>query len=234
MYNFNINFMNNNNKEKGHRQRIFNKFFHGDGKNLDKVDIIEIFLFFSIPRKDVRKIAYELINKYEYIYKIISLPKEELLQIIGINNNTYIFFRIILIIIQYMHKEQINTREKFFSMEHVIEYCKWKMCFLNYEEVRILYFDNKNKLIKDEVIHKGTTNFVYIHTKEIIKRTLQLGACSLIVCHNHPSGDSSPSQEDINSTLDLKKICEYLQINLIDHIIIGGKCFYSMKQNNLL
>lgn len=230
MYNY---FMHKNNN-KGHRQRLLNKLIDTDWKNLSKIDIVEIFLFFSIPRKDVRKIAYDLTEKYEYIYKIISLTKEDLLQIPGINNNTYIFFRIILTLIQYLHKEQINTKENFFSMEHIIEYCKWKMCFLNYEEVRVLYFDNKSKLIKDEVIHKGTNNFVYIHTKEIIKRSLQLGAYSLILCHNHPSGDVSPSQEDIKSTLEIKTICEYLQIHLIDHLIIGGKNFYSMKQNHLI
>lgn len=225
---------NNNNYYKGHRKRLFSAFKAKDVNNLTSTEIIEMCLFFAIPRKNVKPIAHTLIKKYKYLYLILGSTKEEMLEIPGIGEQTYIFFQIILLIIQYIQKEKIYDKERFFDMEEVFAYCKWKMCYLTHEEMHVLYFNSKNQLIKDEIQSSGSINTVCIYPREIVKKCLLLGAVSIILCHNHPSGDATPSKEDINITIDLKKITSLLQIHLYDHIIIGNNNFFSMKKNGLI
>lgn len=218
---------------KGHRQRILKHLLKNGMNDLSILEIIELCLFFSIPRKDVKTSAYLLIEKYKYLYLILGASKEEILSISGLGYQTYLFFQLLLKIISYINEEKIYEKESFFSLEDIINYFKWKMCYLTHEEVRILYFNSKNKLIKDELQFTGTINCVNIYPREIIKRCLQIGAVSIVICHNHPSGDVNPSKEDINLTLCLKKITDLLDITIHDHIIIGQNNYFSMKKHNI-
>jgi DNA repair protein RadC len=223
---------NNKNHHKGHRQRVLNKF--SPSMELKAVEIVELCLFFSIPRKNVKPMAHALIKKYKYLHNILGAEKEDMLCIEGIGPQTYVFFQLILGILQYIQKEKIYDKERFFNMEEVLAYCKWKMCHLTHEEVRVLYFNSKNQLIKDEIQSVGSINSVAIYPREIIKKCLHLGATGIVLCHNHPSGDSTPSKEDIAVTLELQKITSLLQILLHDHIIIGDNNYFSMKHHNLI
>ena len=230
--------MNNNNSNNeytnGHRERVFNNLLNKNVDNLTNVEILELILMISIPRKNTKPIAYDLIKKYKNIYIILGLEIEELKLINNIGVKTSRFFKILLILIQFINKEKVYNKEQFFDLEEVISYCKWKMCYLNKEELRVLYLNGKNQLIRDEINNYGTTNNVSINNREIIKQCLLLGAAGIILCHNHPSGDPSPSKEDITITHELKNILNSLDIKLIDHIIIGGLNSFSMKKNNLL
>ena len=199
--------MNKNNKyQEGHRQRIFNKLSHLHMDNLSNIEIMEMLLTLIIPRKNVKNIAYELIKKYKNIYIILNLTKEEIISIDGLGDKTYIFFKIIFFIIQYIHKEKMYMKHTFFNLEEIISYCKWKMCSLTREELHVLYLNSKNQLIRDEINNVGSITSVSINNREIIKQCLVLGATSIILCHNHPSGDATPSKEDINITLNLQNI----------------------------
>jgi DNA repair protein RadC len=225
---------NNNKYKEGHRQRIFQKFLTENNNNLTNLEILEILLMLIIPRKNVKPIAYELINKYKNLYMVLNGEKEEIMKIEGVGCKTYRFFKIIFILIQFIQKEKIYNKQSFFNLDDIMSYCKWKMCFLTREELHILYLNSKNQLIKDEVNSYGSINSVSINNREIIKQCLNLGATSIILCHNHPSGDSSPSKEDINITINLQNLLNYLEIKLVDHIIIGGLNAFSMKKNNIL
>lgn len=226
---------NNNNKyQEGHRQRIFQKLLNENINHLTNLEILEILLMIIIPRKDVKQIAYELINKYKNLYMVLNGEKEDLMKINGIGYKTYIFFKLIFLIIQFIQKEKIYDKQTFFNLEDIISYCKWKMCFLTREELHVLYLNSKNQLIKDEVNNYGSINSVNVNNREIIKQCLILGATNIILCHNHPSGDTSPSREDINITINLQNILNFLEIRLVDHIIIGGMNTFSMKKNNIL
>lgn len=234
---------NNNNNEKkfdntdtfkGHRERVFTNLLTKDVDNLTNIEILELILMISIPRKNTKPIAHDLIKKYKNIYVILGLEPMELKAINNLGEKTCRFFKILLILIQFIQKEKVYNKEQFFNMDEVISYCKWKMCYLNKEELRILYLNIKNQLIRDEINSYGTINNVSINNREIVKQSLLLGAASVILCHNHPSGDPTPSKEDIKITHELKNILDSLQIKLIDHIIIGGLNSFSMKQNNII
>lgn len=225
---------NNNNYQKGHRQRTFQKFLETSIEDIPVIDIIEICLFLAVPRKNMKPTAHLLKKKFPYFYLLLGAPKEDLLSIEGVGEQVYLFFKLILSILQYTQKEKVYNKEKFFHMEDIISYCKWKMCYLTHEELRILYFNSKNQLIKDEVQNIGSINSVMIYPREIIKKCLQLGAVSIVLCHNHPSGDATPSKEDITSTLNLQKVTNLLNIYIYDHIIIGDNNYFSMKKQGIL
>lgn len=228
--------MKNNNKNHflGHRERIFNNLMNKNIDNITNIEVLELILMISIPRKDIKPIAHDLLKKYKNIYVILGLEIPELKTINNMGEKTARFLKILLILIQFIQKEKVYNKEQFFDLEEIISYCKWRMCYLNKEELRVLYLNGKNQLIRDEINNYGTINNVMINNREIVKQCLLLGATSIILCHNHPSGDPSPSKEDIKVTLELKNLLNILEINLVDHIIIGGLNSFSMKQNNIL
>lgn len=225
---------NNQNYQLGHRQRIFNNILDRGIDKFTTIEIIELCLFLVIPRKNVKPLAYRLYDKYNYLYLILGASKEDIMSVEGVGLNVYIFFQTLLKIIQTIQEEQVYEKEYFCNLEDIVSYCKWKMSFLSYEQLRVLYFNNQNKLIRDEVQGIGTLNEVSIHPREIIRRCLELGAGGIVLCHNHPSGDPTPSKEDKAATIALKKITDSLQIYLYDHIIIGENRYISMKKIGIL
>jgi DNA repair protein RadC len=222
-----------NNHHIGHRDRAFNNILNKDVNSISNVEILEIILMISIPRKNVKPIVHNLIKKYKNIYMILGTEASQLKLIDNIGEKTVRFLKILLLLLQFISKEKVYNKEQFFDLEEVIAYCKWKMSYLNKEELRVLYLNVKNQLIMDEVNNYGTINSVSINNREIVKQSLLLGATGIILCHNHPSGDPTPSKEDINITHQLKKILDMLEIKLIDHIIIGGLNSFSMKKNQI-
>lgn len=218
----------------GHRKRMLERMITIGVGNFTTVEIIEYCLYLSIPRKNVKQIAYALYEKYNSLYFILGASKEDLLSVDGVGLHTYTTFQLLLGIIQHIQEEKIYEKEFFCTLDDVISYCKWKMVFLSQEQLRILYFNSKNHLIRDELQSIGTLNQVSIYPREILKRALELGAAGIVLCHNHPSGDVTPSKEDRDVTLKIKTIMDLLDIKLHDHIIIGENKFFSMKKNGII
>jgi len=223
-----------NNYKTGHRKRMLEKMLNIGIANFITVEIIEYCLYLSIPRKNVKQIAYNLYEKYKSLYFIIGASKEDLLSVNGVGIYTYTTFQLLLGIIQHIQEEKIYEKEFFCTLEDVVAYCKWKMVFLTQEQLRVLYFNSKHYLIRDELQSMGTINQVSIYPREILKRAFELGAAGIVLCHNHPSGDVAPSKEDREATLRIKKIMDLLDIKLHDHIIIGEDKFFSMKAYNII
>lgn len=218
----------------GHRKRMLDKMLNIGVHNFTTVEIIEYCLFLSIPRKNIKPIAYKLYEKYNSLYFILGASKEDLMSLPGIGPNTYATFQLLLGIIQHIQEEKIYEKEFFCTLDDVISYCKWKMVFLTQEQLRVLYFNSKNRLIRDELQSMGTLNQVSIYPREIIKRALELGAAGIVLCHNHPSGDVTPSKEDREATMRIKQITDLLHIKLHDHIIIGENKYFSMKASGII
>lgn len=233
--------MNNNNNSPsdkdhciGHRKRLLHILLTNKNHVFTEEELLELCLFFAIPRKNVKPLVHALLSRYKYLYAILGAPAEELCSICGVGPQTYMFFQVILLVIQQVQKEKIYDKESFFNIEEVISYCKWKMCYLTREELRVLYFNGKNRLIKDEVQAVGSINHVSIYPREVVKKCLEIGAMGIVLCHNHPSGDATPSREDITATLELQKITSLLNIVIHDHIIIGDNNWFSMKRKGLI
>lgn len=218
------------NLRSGHRQRMIKKFLV-NADNFSKSDLIEMILFLCIPRKDVKDLALLLNDKFSSILALLSANTDTLLGMEGIGESTAYTIKLIYKLIEQILLEKIEKKDIINNFHQLIEYCKIQCAEKNYEELRIIYLNSKNYIISSEVCSKGTISMVNIYPREIIKRCLELSAVSVILVHNHPSGDPSPSEEDILVTQHLNEKLSVLKITLYDHLIIGKDNFYSLRQN---
>lgn len=217
----------------GHRQRLKEKTLNNNIENLIDYELLELILTYSIPRVDVKPLAKYLLNEYQSLKNIFLTPYNDFKKIPGIGENTLCFFKIIHEIYCRFDKEEIEQQISLGSPEKVAIYCKSRMGHLKHEQFRVLFMNRKNKLIKDLAIQDGTVDRAAVFPRELILKALDLGASGLILVHNHPSGDPSPSRADIELTDQIKKAAHNMEISVFDHIIIGKNRYYSMKNDKI-
>ncbi len=213
----------------GHRERLRTRFVSGGAAPLPDYELLELILFRSLPRRDVKPIAKRLIARFGSFAEVLTAPAERLLEIKGIGETTAMDLQIIAAAGQRMIKGDIAKRQILSSWTSVIEYCRAAMAFAEREEFRILFLDKRNQLIADEVQQRGTVDHTPVYPREIVRRALELSATALILVHNHPSGDPTPSQADIRMTIDIIAIAKPLGINVHDHVIVGRNGHASLK-----
>ncbi len=220
----------------GHRERTKERFLKSFNKNyiMSDVDLLELILFYSIPRRDVKDLAKELIEQFGSLAILINSNIDEIKSRTKLSDNTIVLFHIIQQSCKQLLLKEINNKPVLSSWQMLLDYCYATLAYEKNELVKILYINSKNRLVKDEVIHYGTTNSSVLYPREIIKRNFELGTTSFIIVHNHPSGDCTPSDEDIIITTQLSKIAADLDISLHDHIIIGKNGILSFKQQQFL
>lgn len=216
----------------GHRGRLKEKILELESiEKLKDYEILEIFLTYSIPRIDVKPIAKELLNKFKSLRNLLLSQSSGLKGTKGVGDSTIVFFKICHEIFSRVVKEEIIEEINLNSPEKVINYCKLRMSGLQFEEFRVLFLNRKNKLIQDEAIQTGTIDKAAVFPRELIKRAIELGAGAMILVHNHPSGDCTPSKADIEVTINIKDAAKLVEIYLYDHIIIGKNDHFSMRSN---
>lgn len=213
----------------GHRERLRTRFVSGGAAPLPDYELLELILFRSLPRRDVKPIAKRLIARFGSFAEVLTAPAERLLEIKGIGETTAMDLQIVAAAGQRMIKGDIAKRQILSSWTSVIEYCRAAMAFAEREEFRILFLDKRNQLIADEVQQRGTVDHTPVYPREIVRRALELSATALILVHNHPSGDPTPSQADIRMTIDIIAIAKPLGINVHDHVIVGRNGHASLK-----
>lgn len=213
----------------GHRQRLRERFLSMDQSNLPDYELVEMLLGLAQPRKDVKPLAKRLLWLFKSFNGIIGAEIGQLRAVGGIGDSSIAMFKVIHESVCRILKKSIMDRPLMNNGEQVMEYCKASMAYLGREQNRILFLNSKNFLIADEMKSEGTIDYSYTYPREIITRALELRAKSIIMVHNHPSGDPSPSQADIELTLDVKEIASKMEINLHDHIIVASSHCYSMK-----
>lgn len=218
----------------GHRARLKEKFLSIDSAKFKDYELLEILLTFSIPRGDVKPIAKKLFENFRNFSNIFCSDLDSIKGIKGIGPSTAIFLKLIHEIGCRLAKEEISEDIKLNCPEKVLKYCKLRMSGLNYEQFRVIFLDRKNKLISDEVIQSGTIDKAVVFPREIVKRALEIGAGALILIHNHPSGDPTPSKADIDATINIQKASKTMEIFLYDHLIIGKNSHFSMRANQLI
>ena len=218
--------------EDGHRKRVCEKLINNGHENLYDYETVELMLFLIFKRKDTKPLAKILIQKFKTIDGILNASKDELLSIDGIGESTFRSLQIIKAIVIATLKSKITKRNTIDCFDDVINYCKVNMKNLTAEEFRIIFLNGINEVISDEVVQRGSIDSVDIYPREIVKKCIEKGAKSFILVHNHPSGDPTPSPNDIYATKKIKSAAELFNINLFDHIIIGGDRYISFK--NLL
>lgn len=220
----------------GHRQRLRQRYFSDNGKSMPDYELLELLLMTAIPRKDVKPIAKELLRKFGSLVDVISAKPKELMEISGIKENAAFILKIIQTTLErasYLKLQQ-DDAPVINNWDTLVNHCRATMGNIDVEEFRVLLLDNKLKLISEEVMQRGTINQVAVHPREVIKLALDRGASSIILAHNHPSGDVTPSKADIEITRQIKAAAELIDIKLWDHIIVSKNMVYGFKDHGLL
>ncbi|WP_378952023.1 DNA repair protein RadC [Mesorhizobium sp. ANAO-SY3R2] len=212
----------------GHRDRLRERF-SAAGDALADYELLELLLFRLIPRSDTKPVAKALLARFGTLAEILGAPVNLLQEVKGIGPAVALDLKIIAASAKRMARGEISGREVLSSWNQVLDYCRAAMAFEAREQFRILFLDKKNVLIADEVQQTGTVDHTPVYPREVIKRALELSATALILVHNHPSGDPTPSRADIDMTKTIVDVAKPLGISVHDHIIIGKKGYASMK-----
>ena len=197
-------------------------------------EILELLLALAIPRNDVKPVAKALVERFGSLGGVLSAEPEALTQVKGIGDSAATALKIIRAAGLRLAHQQVANRDVISSWDQLLAYCKAAMGFEKIEQLRILFLDRKNVLIADEVQQRGTVDHTPLYPREVVKRALDLGASAIILVHNHPSGDPTPSRADIEMTRQVKDVCEKLGIALHDHVIIGKGSHASFRALGLL
>lgn len=204
----------------GHRDRLRERFRQG-AEGLPDYELLELLLFRFLPRRDVKPIAKELIRRFGSFAEVVSAPLDRLTEVDGIGEAAALDLKIVAAAAQRIARGAVAKRPILSSWSSVIEYCRTAMAFAEKESFRVLFLDKRNALIADEVQQTGTIDHTPVYPREVVKRALELSATAVILVHNHPSGDPTPSSADIRMTKEVADIAKPLGIALHDHIIVG-------------
>jgi DNA repair protein RadC len=218
----------------GHRERLRARFVKGGGDALADYELVELVLFRAIPRRDVKPLAKALLARFGSFAGVVSARPERLREIAGLGEAAIVELKIVAEAAKRFAKVKVENRPAMGSFSAVLDYCRTAMAFLDREEFRILFLDKKNLLIADEVQSTGTIDHAPVFPREIIRRAFELNATALILIHNHPSGDPSPSQTDIQMTRQIVSLGKSLNVAVHDHLIIGRDGFTSFKSLQLI
>lgn len=219
---------------RDHRKRLRSRFMDGGADALPDYELLELILFRAIPRQDVKPLARSLIETFGDFNRVLSAPVSRLSEVKGVGDAVVIELKLIEAAAQRLARSRIIRRPVISSWDALIAYCHATMAHRETEQFRVLYMDIKNILIADEVQAIGTVDHVPVYPREIAKRCLELNASALILIHNHPSGDPTPSNEDIAMTQRIQDVLERLDIILHDHLIIGKSAELSFRSEGLI
>ena len=218
----------------GHRDRLRARFREAGASALSDYELLELLLFRSIPRADTKAPAKALLKRFGSFAEVLGAPEHLLREVDGIGETAAFDLKAMAAAASRMAKGAIATRPVLGSWAQVIDYCRAAMAFEPREQFRILFLDKKNVLIADEVQQSGTVDHTPVYPREVVKRALELSATALILVHNHPSGDPTPSRADIQMTQAIIDVAKPLGIAVHDHIIVGKEGHASMKGLRLI
>lgn len=218
----------------GHRERLRTRFREAGAEALADYELLEMILFRTIRRGDTKPLAKALLEKFGTFSDVLSAPDHRLKEVMGVGDAIVDDLKLVLATAQRFSKDAIRDRTILSSWSSVIDYCRAAMAYSSIEEFRILFLDKKNALIADEVQQTGTIDHTPVYPREIVKRCLEVSASAIILVHNHPSGDPTPSRADISMTKQIVDIAQPLGIIVHDHIIVGRDGHASFRALELI
>ncbi|OJY32275.1 MAG: hypothetical protein BGP11_02600 [Rhodobacterales bacterium 65-51] len=217
-----------------HRKRLRARFMEGGATALPNYELLELLLFRAIPRQDVKPLARLLMETFGDFNRVIAAPVPRLLAVKGVGEAVVQELKIVEAAAQRMARAKVMHRPVLSSWDALLDYCHTTMAHRETEQFRILFLDRKNVLIADEEQARGTVDHVPVYPREVVKRALELNASALILVHNHPSGDPTPSDSDIQMTMQIRDAAEVLGLVLHDHLIIGKERELSFRSQGYL
>ena len=219
---------------EGHRERLRDRLLGNGGDALLDHEIVEFLLMLAIPRIDTKPIAKQLIAHYGSMSALFTADAESLVRQKGLGPKSAAAIKIVQAAALRMLSEPVRELPILASWQSLLDYLRADMAHLTIERVRVLYLNSKNMLIRDEIASEGSLDQAAIYTREIIRRSIDLGAAAIILVHNHPSGDSAPSRQDINMTREIADAGKKLGIAVHDHVIVGKDGISSMRSAGLI
>lgn len=219
---------------QGHRERLRGKLLNRGAGALDDYEILEVLLMAFIPRRDVKPIAKALQARFGSLSAILAAPPEDLVKVDGIGESVAAYLKAIAELNSRAGREQIKAREVISSWTALVDYVRREIQHEKREQFRVLFLDRKNQLLQDEVMGRGTVDHAPVYPREIARRALEVQASSLILVHNHPSGDPKPSRADIDITRELIDSLSPFDITVHDHLIVGTAGVVSFRSAGLI
>jgi len=218
----------------GHRERLRERFYAAGPEALSDYELLEMALFPALPRRDTKPLAKALLKTFGSFAEVVHAPVARLREVDGIGEASINQIKLLAAAASRVAKGEIKRKIALSSWNDVIAYCRTGMAFADKEQFRLLFLDKRNQLIADEIQQTGTIDHTPVYPREVIKRALELSATALILVHNHPSGDPTPSQADIQMTKAIVQIATPLGISVHDHIIVGKNGHASLKGLKLI
>lgn len=219
---------------RDHRKRLRERFMDGGASALPDYELLELVLFRAIPRRDVKPLARSLLDIFGDFNGVVSAPPTRLAEVAGVGEAVICELKIVEAAAHRLARARVLRKQVISSWDALLDYCHTSMAHRETEQFRILFLDRKNILIADEEQARGTIDHVPVYPREVIKRALELNAAALILVHNHPSGDPTPSEADITVTNQIHDACQTMNIVLHDHLIIGRSAELSFRTEGLL
>lgn len=218
----------------GHRARLRERFLGSGGDTLPDYELLELILFSARPRGDVKPLAKALLKRFGSFAKLIHAEETTLREVPEVGDAVISALKTIKVASQRLIKSEIADQPVIQSWSALMDYCKLAMGNSKVEEFRVLFLNHRHALMADEVMQRGTINHTPVYPREIVKRALELSASAVILLHNHPSGDPTPSQTDIDITGKIIEAAATVGITVHDHVIITKDGHYSFKSFGLM
>jgi len=214
---------------RDHRKRLRERFLSGGANALPDYEMLELVLFRAIPRQDVKPLARSLIERFGDFNRVISAPTTQLSAVKGVGEAVLLELKVVEAAAHRLSRSKVMQRHVLSGWDALLDYCHTTMAHRETEQFRLLYLDTRNTVIADEEQAKGTVDHVPVYPREVVKRALELNASALILVHNHPSGDPTPSDADIVMTRQITAAANALNITVHDHLIIGKETETSFR-----
>lgn len=218
----------------GHRQRLRERFLKKGAEALTDYELLELLLCLAVPRRDMKPLAKDLLKRFGSFAAAVSAPPERLREVPGVGDTVLTALKLSRAAALALQREELMERPVIGSWKALLGYCRSAMAYETNEQFRVLFLDKKNAIIADEVQQTGTVDQTPVYPREVIKRALELGASAIILVHNHPSGDPTPSRDDIEMTKEIVAAAEKLGIAVHDHVVIAKRGHVSFKSLGLL
>ena len=216
---------------QGHRQRLKARFISDLGRSMPDYELLELLLTYAIPRKDVKPFSKDLLRRYLNLSNVLVAPPAEIMNISGLGFNAAVLLALVHACANKMCWESLSNQDVpvMTNKKQIAEFCRTHIGYAGQEQILVIYLDIHGKYLRDSIEQCGTIGAVMINPRDIIEKALMYKASRIIISHNHPSGDCTPSASDIEMTKQLKISCQTMGIVLEDHIIISPSDFYSMR-----
>ena len=218
----------------GHRQRLRQRFLEGGAEALPDYELLELILFLAIPQRDVKPLAKQLLARFGGFAAVMNADLSALIEVDGVKEGSATTLKLIEAAARRLAKTELIERPVIDSWQRLVDYCRVNLAHLPRERLHLLFLDRKNAVIASETQGVGTVDHAPIYPREVARRALELNATAVIMVHNHPSGDPSPSAADIEATRKVAEALKAIGVTLHDHLIVGRNGHASLKNAGLM